>query len=409
VTSFSSHSSRPLESGFLARPGIRAFQIANGLGAGNIGDELMARAFWGRIDSAIHLEVPLLSEYSRQHEPYPPGYHYLPVDFDAPESPAEGVGLGLLVGDTPVTEREGLGWPLGFLGPRLRTFHERGIPVHAVGTGIDQLDSAPALSLFREAFLPIRSWTVRSPRCRQALLSMGVPTELIAVGADWAWLYRSKADRSSWANELLVRIGLDPSRPLIAVNVLNLIWKEDDRYKHALAEALTLLSQQHGLQAFFFCNECRDGDLFDAAAARHVASLMPSPPPMVPNLYYSPDEALALIGRAQLTISFRYHFTVQSILARAIPITVVRSQKMAGLVEELGIPLSCPIEDLTAGQLVNLVRDGLTRREFYTTQLMKRRAVLTARAEANLQFLPELAPHSLSGPDGSSCGAPDTG
>jgi polysaccharide pyruvyl transferase WcaK-like protein len=369
---------------------ISAFQIANGLGAGNIGDELMARAFWVRIDPGLSLEVAVLSDYLRQHDPYPPFYRYVPVDFDSPESPSQNVNLGLLVGDTPVTHREGMAWPLEFLGPRLRTFHERGIPVDALGTGIDRLDSAEALALFRDAFLPIRSWTVRSPRCRDALLSMGVAAEQVIVGADWAWLYRPQIDRSSWAIELLTSLGLDLSRPLIAVNVLNLIWKENAGYKLELADALTRLSQSHGLQPFFFCNEYRDGDFFDAAAARHVASLMSAPPPIVPNLYYSPDEALAVIGRAQLTISFRYHFTIQSVLAEAIPITVVRSQKMAGLMEDLGLPSSCLIEDLTSDQLVEMVLDGLSRRALCNHELRQRRTVLTTRAESNLSFLPEL-------------------
>ncbi len=371
--------------------GIRAFQIANGLGAGNIGDGLMARAFWSRIRSDVSLNVAIFPKSTGLRQPYPPWHRYIPVNLEGHEEPPEEVNLGLIVGTTLVTEREGLDWPLGFMAGRLRLFHERGIPVHVVGAGIDRLDSAEALSVFREAFLPIRSWTVRTSRCRAALLAMGVAPARVIVGADWGWLHRSRTtDLSIWAAAELSRVGLDLSRPLVAVNVVNLVWKDDERYKRALAGALTSLSRDHGLQPFFFCNECRDGDLYDAAAARQIASLMPSPPPMVPNLYYSPDEAIALISRAQLSISLRYHFTLQSVLAGVVPVTVVRSQKTAGLVEDLDVPLSCTIEKLTVPRLVEMALDGFTRRGTYMRQLAARRKILEARAESNLAFLPEL-------------------
>jgi polysaccharide pyruvyl transferase WcaK-like protein len=378
-----------------------AFQIANGLGAGNIGEELIARAFWSRIRGDVILDVAVFPESAKLHQPYPPSHRYITVNLEGSEEPPEEVNLGVIVGTTPVTEREGLQWPLGFMAQRLHLFHERGIPVHVVGAGIDRLDSAEALSLFREAFLPICSWTVRSSRCREALLAMGVAPERVIVGADWAWLYRPQAtDLSCWAAGVLSRMGLDLSRPLVAVNVVNLVWKDDERYKRALAGALTSLSRDHGLQPFFFCNECRDGDDYDAAAARQVASLMPAPPPVAPNLYYSPEEAIALISRAQLSISFRYHFTVFSVLAGVVPVTVARSQKMVGLVEDLELPLSCTIEKLTAPRLVEMAVDGFTRRETYNSQLAARRKILEARAEANLAFLPELdsAPRTAARP-----------
>jgi polysaccharide pyruvyl transferase WcaK-like protein len=368
---------------------IRAFQIANGLGAGNIGDELMARAFWDRLNPCVDLEVSVLPNYQQQREAYPAFYRYTLVDFEAPESPAQEVNLGLLVGDTPVTEREGLYWPLQFLASRLAIFHQRGITVHAVGVGVDRLESDDALEIFRESFLPIRSWTVRSAQCREALLSMGVAADRVAVGADWGWLYRPRSDRSRWASNVLSGLGLDLSRPLIAVNVLNLIWQSDDGYKRAVADALTTLAR-HGFQTFFFCNECREGDTYDAAAAKRVAEFMPAPPPIIPNLYYSPDEALALLAKARITISFRYHFTLQSVLAGCVPVTIIRSQKMSGLAEELVIPLFSNIENLTASELVRLVLDAQEHWNLYSSDLANRRSLMIRRAEGNLAFLPNL-------------------
>jgi hypothetical protein len=122
----------------------RAFQISVGFGAGNIGDEFMARAFWDALPENVRLEIPLFPEHVRQREPYPLRHRYLPVHWEGNENSHVESMPGLLVGDTPVTEAEGLHWPLGFLEPRLEHFHRRGLPVDALGVGVDRLQSAAA-------------------------------------------------------------------------------------------------------------------------------------------------------------------------------------------------------------------------------------------------------------------------
>ena len=147
---------------------MRAFQICNGLGSGNIGDDLMAWAFWNRIPDDLLLDIPLLPESARQHEPYRSGHRYLLVDWERNECAATRLP-GLLVGDTPVTDAEGVQWPMAFLAPRLRHFHQHGLPVDVVGAGVEGCGCAEGRALFHDAFVPIRSWTVRSASCRDAV------------------------------------------------------------------------------------------------------------------------------------------------------------------------------------------------------------------------------------------------
>src|SRR5262245_7265732 len=104
---------------------IRAHQICNGLGAGNIGDELMAHAFWDALPPDARLTVDVFPNQAHQRAPYPDRHEYIVLDWNgAPLAP--GRGPGLLVGDTPVTESLGVDWPLRFLAPRLRAFHDAG-------------------------------------------------------------------------------------------------------------------------------------------------------------------------------------------------------------------------------------------------------------------------------------------
>jgi len=219
---------------------VRAFQIYTGLGAGNIGDELMARAFWDRLPAEISLDVPLAPESSGQHEPYPPQHRYLTLEDDE----NSGAISGLLVGATPITDSEGLDWPLRFLAPRLLRFHREKRPVDAVGVGVDHLYDAESRGIFQEAFAPIRSWTVRSGHCLHALQELGVPESRIRLGADWAWLYRKRHDLREWAGAVWQHCGVDLKRPLLVANVVNMLWRDRTQARGAIASALKIAAER---------------------------------------------------------------------------------------------------------------------------------------------------------------------
>jgi polysaccharide pyruvyl transferase WcaK-like protein len=374
--------------------GICAFQISNGVGSGNIGDELMARAFWDHMPADVSFEVGLLPESIRQHEPYPPHYRYRPVEWQGNEGATAGNKPGILVGDTPVTDAEGLQWPFQFLAPRLQHFHKLGQPVDAVGVGVDRTLQAEGRRLFDEYFLPIRSWTVRSSYCREALISLGVSESKIHVGADWAWLYRRRADLRKIAQSLWRKLGVDPERPLIVVNVVNMQWRGNIGVKRSLATALDFVYERLGLQVGFFCNECRPGNFFDHAAALEVVGLMRSPAAIVPNEYYSPDEAIALLGCATITLGQRYHFAVESVLAGCVPIAILRGEKMRDLVSELPIPVAGTIEELDAETVIHTIQQAVEHHAGILAGLDASRARLARRAVHNSSFLRRLPPYA---------------
>jgi polysaccharide pyruvyl transferase WcaK-like protein len=364
----------------------RAFQIAMGLGAGNIGDELMSRAMWQSLPPDVLLDIPLFPESRRQHEPYPAPHRYLAVNWPGNENEETSLP-GLLACDTPVSETEGLHWPLGFLAPRLQHFHRAGLAVDAVGVGVDRLQSPQALALFQEHFSPIRSWTVRSSNCRDALLAMGIPRARICVGADWAWLYRRSRPLRQWAEGVLSANGLDPKRPLLLANVVNMVWRDAAAAKRNLARALDRASRQLHLQIAFFCNECRPGEYFDFEAAREISSLMMAPSRVLPNEYYSPDEALALVACASIAVGQRYHFVVEAALADVPPIGILREQKMRTLATELGFPVGGSVDLVDEEVLYTTIADTIEHRAEVVAHIQENRARLTLRAKLNLSFL----------------------
>ena len=178
---------------------VEIIQIANGYGAGNIGDELMGHAFWQQLPEAVELELCLFPEFRRQHLAYPSRFTITEVNQQGSELFPGDNRAGILVGTTLVSESEGIGWPLEFIARRLKHFHDHRLPVDAIGVGVDRLETAQARAIFQQAFLPIRSWTVRSEKCREALLDLGVPSSKILVGADFGWLHESDEDISAWA------------------------------------------------------------------------------------------------------------------------------------------------------------------------------------------------------------------
>jgi polysaccharide pyruvyl transferase WcaK-like protein len=379
--------------------GVDAVQICDGLGAGNIGDELMARAFWDALPDTLSLEVEVFPNEAIQREAYPSTHRYARLRWDGSPFP-ENVALpGLLVGDTPVAETLGVDWPLRFIGARLDAFHRAGRPVDAVGAGVEPLRSDEARALFRRYFLPIRSWTVRTATCRQTLLDLGASEDRVAVGADWAWLYRTKHDRRVWGAATWRELGVDPTRPLLVVNAINEIWRGQTEAKRALAAALDTLISEVAFQVAFFCQEMREGEFFDLAAARETISHMRRSAVIVPNLYYSPDEVLGLLAHATATLAGRYHFVVASVLAGSVPVCIARSEKMEGLLEELDLPPAGRIESARADSIVAAVRSAVASREELRRRLDDARCRLETRAQDNLSLWsryrgPQLAPRA---------------
>ena len=369
--------------------GRRLIQIANGLGAGNIGDDLMALAFWDSLPEDVSLDVEVFPNVDRLREPYPARHRYLRIDWSGSPLPRPDAP-GLLVGDTPVTDVLGE-WPLTFLAPRLQAFHDAGLPVDALGVGVEPLAAARSHALFAAHFARVRSWSVRSESCRDELLRLGVPGERVRVGADWAWLYRPRRDLREWGAATWRGLGVDPEAPLLVANVVNEIWGARADLKAELAAALDRASRSRGLQVAFLCHEAREGEFFDRAAAESTRALMARPAAVVPNLYYSPDEVLGLLAHAEVSLCGRYHFGIASVLAGCLPAVVVRSEKMRQLAGELEVPGCGALEPAVAERIAGCLEALLDSAAGTREALRRARLRLAARAARNL-------PPGLAGP-----------
>ncbi|MFN0102585.1 MAG: polysaccharide pyruvyl transferase family protein [Bryobacteraceae bacterium] len=371
----------------MTAPIAKAIQIFNGLGAGNIGDELMMHGMWRELPADFPLHIFLHENSRLQRQPYPERFQYrtLALPPSGFELDAVDDAPGLLAGTTSVTDSEGWGWPLAFLAPRIQYFRNRGLPVDAVGVGVDFLVTPEGRRLFTDHFSTIRSWTVRNTSSREALIEAGIEPVRIEVGADWAWLYEPPQDYAAWAAAYLTSLGLRPHEPLLIVNLFwqgegfSLpIWRE-------IACVLDHLQRQEGLQMAFFCNECRHPG-FDRTAVEAIQAHMRGPSTLIPNLYFAPGEAVAILRHAAATLGQRYHFCVESVLAETIPVNLGRSPKIAGLCEELGIAPCGSLESIDQDELYAAITGAIHERAPRIALLQEKRRELAARARHNLDF-----------------------
>jgi polysaccharide pyruvyl transferase WcaK-like protein len=369
---------------------VRVHQLDTGLGSGNTGDDAMFLGAHAHLPSefVMSTEVHSLARASI----LPRGVNYiLATNGSAVEESIRAADMALLIGDTPIMDQWGLEWPLQSNAVKLRICHHLGKPVHALGVGVDRLVNPEGLRIFQDCYAPIESWSVRSLYCKEALQEMGIPAEKIALGADWAWLLSPAIDRE-WAREWLNRCGAAESGIKIGINLVNEIWKDNQRIKDNWARLLDCLIERYGAQVFFFCNESRPGEYYDRAAAEDVRSRMRHPSILLPDRYYQPAEIVSLISLMSLTISQRYHFTLFSVLADVVPLSIQRGQKMRDLNQELGLP---PIGDMMQPDSEGILREMeeiLQDSEPKLHHLRLRRIQLATRAHNNLSLLMQHLP-----------------
>ncbi|MBV6340263.1 polysaccharide pyruvyl transferase family protein [Candidatus Magnetobacterium casense] len=360
----------------------------SGLGAGNIGDEAMMQGFL-----SIHpLPEGTTIEVWDKDEPvlrqFPAGLRFVNYRDEATcDRLYKEADVVLIVGTTIVSEMQGTDWPLTILGQKYKRCHTLSVPCHAVGVGADLIRSHEGRQLFTDGFSHITSWTLRSTRSRDNIAAMGVAHDRVLVAADLAWLTPLEGVDRDWAQSQLQRMGWRSGTPLVGVNLVNERWHDNESIKAQFAHALDNLAQTDAIQIAFMCNEVRDEQPYDKAAALSVVSRMKSRPIMVPNTYFTPQQMIALLSFCDVTVSWRYHFTLLSFLAGAYPLSVIRGEKLQELSDDIGtISLGVP-ESITAETLARNIRQALCRNEAARTKQNAVINIMRQRSKLNDSFI----------------------
>jgi polysaccharide pyruvyl transferase WcaK-like protein len=172
----------------------------------------------------------------------------------------------------------------------------------------------------------------------------------------------------------------------VIANMVNMIWQDALAARRAVAAAFDRIAAT-GFQICFFSNECRDGEFFDFAAASQIRDLMRRSAVLIPNLYYSADEAIGFLSHATVVVGQRYHFALEAILAGSVPVCLLRGQKMRGLAAELALPAPGSIEAVEEDALVAAILDAARTRDPEIRRLSAASDLMRRRSRRNLCFL----------------------
>lgn len=332
-----------------------AFQVNSGLGAGNIADDLAMQGFYRHLPNGFRLHAGVFENFALRREPFPEHVATHVHRADRIENAWVDDIPGLLAGAGSIFDRPGEAWPLGFLAPRLQHFHDRGLPVDAVGVTVEPLTTPEGQCLFRKHFLPIRSWSVCDSSSREALLALGVDPVRIRMGGDWVWLCEAATDCREWATGVWRSLGVDLARPLLAVNIFCPAATEPEPIFGPLAKALDRLQREDGYQVGFVCFDFRHPG-FHRSAAEPVQALMETASVLVPNEYYGPGEVIALLGQASAVVARSYPCGVAAILGGSRPVFLANRPAGAERCEELGLAPCGSYGRLDCGEVMAAVR-----------------------------------------------------
>jgi polysaccharide pyruvyl transferase WcaK-like protein len=191
----------------------------------------------------------------------------------------------------------------------------------------------------------------------------------------------------AWGRDYLRSLGLDVDRPLVGVNLNNepFMQREAPELLKHVARSLDQLIDQHGATAVFMCNDVNETPSADKAASALIRNAMRRPERaiIVPNVYWSPQQMLSLIGCCRVTLSTRYHFCLFSALQGVPFIALQRSDKVSDLCEDLQWTFGIPIEVVTTPRLVDLYARVATERRIWTGLLKYGAAEMRQRARMN--------------------------
>ena len=365
-------------------------------GWGNIGDESTLQGFARLVKQhRRRLKVWVASQNPAHTAKVEPSFSYFQNGAGGLRSrwAANTAKAQVIAGGTPIMDNLG-DWPLTELVPLVRSSVAARVPFACVGVGVETLRQESSRRLVTTELAPhIAHWSVRGLRDRDRLVDLGVPSARITIAADMAWLL-APVDTAFGLRTLAPLRPANDRRLVVGVN-LNLersMLQQQPRLTSIVACALDRLIETHRAAIVFLCNEIREGDTFDKAAALAVRAQMKrgDQAVMVPNEYFSPQEMQSLIGCCDLTISSRYHFCLFSALQRVPFLALTRSDKVRDLCVDLAVE-GASLADLDVEPLWRRVTCLHEKRQRSSLALASRVDQLRARATANQLALESLA------------------
>lgn len=334
--------------------------------AGNLGDSAMFEALESLLpaDARVTCEAHTLRPWPGERTRLIPH-----DDLRACDDALTAADAAILPGTTIVTDLHGGEWPIVPILERCWRAMELGRPIHAVGVGVYPSAAWQRRRIASELIPLVESFSVRDAASRDALLAAGAAPERVTLTADLAFLLPSPRRPAS---------GSGP--PTVGVNVVHEDWREREAFYRGVAEELDAFAAESGCRLRLMCNEIRDGEMFDGAAAQALAARLRGPVELSPPAWRSPREVIAELAGCELAVSMRYHYSIFAAIAGTPWVGFARGGKMRALCEEFGAPPAADMGEAPGGRLLAALREAWSQRDARRAAMERVMSALRERA-----------------------------
>jgi len=274
--------------------------------------------------------------------------------------------------------------------------HEVGTPVMVYGISAGPLVDPGLRGRVRDALEAAAVITVRDRHTRQLLEEIGVRTE-ITLTADPALLLEPEP---LTLDEILRAEAIDPGQRLVGFSVREpgpaAPTLEVDHYHRLLANAADFVIDRLDAEVVFVPMERRN---FDVQHSHGVVGRMShAQRATVLKRDYTSGQILSLLERFEFTVGMRLHFLIFSALAGVPFVGLPYASKVAGFLEELGLP-GPVLDHVSAGQLIAHIDRAWDQRADLCARVSVVLPELQARARVNNELaLSLLAPRGRADP-----------
>jgi polysaccharide pyruvyl transferase CsaB len=266
---------------------------------------------------------------------------------------------------------------------------EKGIPVMVYAIGAGPLQDPAVQGPVREALEHVELITVRERSAHQVLEAAGVHREM-TVTADPAFLMKPEP----LPRGILKREGLEGRRRLIGMSVREpgvAAPDIDHNVYHALlANAADFMVDRFDADVVFVPMERSVLDTQHSHAV--VALMLRAQRATVLKGEYTSGQMLSLIGKLSFAVGMRLHFLIFAALMRVPFVALPYSGKVAGMLEDLGMP-SPPLNLVNAGRLIAHLDQSWDERRTMRAKIAKSVPALQARSKETHRLLLELLGH----------------
>jgi polysaccharide pyruvyl transferase WcaK-like protein len=177
---------------------------------------------------------------------------------------------------------------------------------------------------------------------------------------------------------------------VFGVNVVNEVWKDEKKYKKAIADTCNYLAKEYNLTPVFFSTEIRPGNLYDNAANIEVTKQLECDFFVLEPEYYSPEEMIEIISFFKFTLAMRMHALIFSSLANVPFVSISRVDKVDNFMRLFNRAASGSITSCSSSQLIDDIKDILENSDFYRWKIQSTLSSLKKKNIFNRQLLLDL-------------------